>query len=42
MQPEMTMKRAKNITRSALLAFVLVSIGFVLGKEMTEIGRAHV
>jgi hypothetical protein len=37
MQPEMTMtmERAKNITRSALLAFVLVSIGFVLGKEMT-------
>ena len=35
MQPEVTMERAKNITRSALLAFVLVSIGFVLGKEVT-------
>ena len=31
----MTMEKAKNITRSVLLAFVLVSIGFVLGKEMT-------
>jgi hypothetical protein len=29
------MERARNITRSALLAFVLVSIGFVLGKEVT-------
>jgi hypothetical protein len=29
------MEKAKNITRSALLAFVLVSIGFLLGKEMT-------
>lgn len=35
MQPEMTMERAKNITRGALLAFVLVSIGFVLGKEVS-------
>ena len=31
----MTMEKAKNITRSALLAFVLVSIGFALGKEVT-------
>ena len=31
----MTMERAKNITRSALLAFVLVSVGFELGKEVT-------
>ena len=31
----MTMEKARNITRSALLAFVLISIGFVLGKEMT-------
>lgn len=30
-----TMEKAKNITRSVLLAFVLVSIGFVLGKEVT-------
>ena len=35
MQPEMTMERAKNIARSTLLAFVLVSIGFALGKEVT-------
>ena len=35
MQPEMTMEKAKNITRSALLAFVLVSVGFELGKEVT-------
>ncbi len=31
----MTMERAKNFTRNALLAFVLVSVGFVLGKEVT-------
>jgi hypothetical protein len=31
----MTMEKAKNITRSALLAFALVSIGFALGKEVT-------
>ena len=31
----MTMEKAKNITRNALLAFVLVSIGFALGKEVT-------
>jgi hypothetical protein len=37
MQPEMTttMEKAKNITRSVLLAFVLISIGFALGKEVT-------
>ena len=35
MQPEMTMEKAKNITRSALLAFVLVSVGFALGKAVT-------
>jgi hypothetical protein len=29
------MEKAKNIARSALLAFVLVSIGFALGKEVT-------
>lgn len=31
----MTMERAKNITRSALLAFVLISVGFALGKHVT-------
>jgi len=35
MQPEMTMEKAKNITRNALLAFVLISVGFALGKEVT-------
>ena len=29
------MEKAKNITRKALLVFVLVSIGFALGKEVT-------
>lgn len=31
----MTMEKAKNISRSVLLAFVLISIGFALGKEVT-------
>jgi hypothetical protein len=31
----MTMETAKNITRNALLAFVLISVGFALGKEVT-------
>lgn len=31
----MTMERLKTVTRGALLAFVLVSIGFALGKEVT-------
>ena len=35
MQPEITMEKTKNITRSALLAFVLISVGFALGKEVT-------
>ena len=35
MQPEMNMEKAKYITRNALLAFVLVSVGFALGKEVT-------
>ena len=35
MQPEITMEKTKNITRSALFAFVLISVGFALGKEVT-------
>ena len=35
MPPEIAMEKAKNITRNALLAFVLVSVGFALGKEVT-------
>ena len=35
MQPEIVMEKAKNITRNALLAFVLVSVGFALGKEVS-------
>lgn len=31
----MTMENTKTFARSALLAFVLISIGFALGKEMT-------
>lgn len=35
MQPEITMERTKNLAKNALLVFVLVSIGFALGKEVT-------
>lgn len=35
MQPKIAMEKAKNITRATLLAFVLVSVGFALGKEVT-------
>lgn len=34
MQPEMTMERVRRIARRALLAFLLISIGFALGKGM--------
>lgn len=35
MQPEVTMENFKNFIRLALFAFVFVSIGFLLGREVT-------